>query len=133
LDCGETLIEKEELVFLLYPSPSGCISFSNTYILLRFMIPASTMAESKQQDGTTEKMNPEEPTVYDVWKPVDGLFKGEGVAKWITFVSRRKGHDGFVRVVGGDEGFTRDTSKKFYVPKWCDCEVLGCKIMFSKA
>lgn len=78
-------------------------------------------------------MNPEEPTVYDVWKPADGLFKGEGVAKWITFTSRRKDSDGFVRVVGGEEGFTRDTSKKFYVPKWCDCEVLGCKIMFSRA
>jgi len=91
------------------------------------------MAENKAGGGTTDKMNPEKPTEYDVWKPADGLFKGEDVAKWITFVSRRKGYQGFVRVVGGEEGFTSNTSKKFYIPPKCDCEVLGCEIMFSRA
>jgi len=77
-------------------------------------------------------MNPEEPTVYDIWKGADGLFPAEGTAKWISFVSSREGLAGFVRVVGGEEGFTNNTEKKFYIPPGHDCEVLGCRIMFTR-
>jgi len=89
------------------------------------------MADQKSSEVAEEKMNPEQPTVYDLWKPADGLFKGEAAAKWISFVSSRKGLDGFVRVVGGDEGLTSKASK-FYIPPWHDCEVLGCRIMFTR-
>jgi len=87
---------------------------------------------SSEQKSVEERMNPDDP-VYDIWKPADGIFKGEDIAKWITFVSTRKDRPGFVRVVGGEEGYTRDTSKKFYIPAGHDCEVLGCKIMFTRA
>lgn len=82
---------------------------------------------------TEEKMNPEEPTTYDVWKRADGLFPPEAAAKWISFVSSREGLDGFVRVVGGDERFADNAEKKLYVPSWHSCEVLGCRIMFTRA
>lgn len=72
-------------------------------------------------------------TVYDVWKRADGLFPAEDSAKWISFVSSREGLSGFVRVVGGDEGFTGNTVKKFYIPSGHSCEVLGCRIMFTQA
>jgi hypothetical protein len=79
------------------------------------------------------KMNPNGPTIYDAWKSADGLFKGEAVAKWITFKSSSDDSPGFVRVVGGEEGYTTDTPRKFFVPPNHSCEVLGCEIMFSQA
>jgi len=91
------------------------------------------MAEQKQQEKAEDKMNPEGPTIYDEWKPADGLFKAENVAKRITFVSRKNDSWGFVRVVGGNEGYTRSEEKTFDVPAGHKCEVLGCKIMFTRA
>jgi len=90
------------------------------------------MSGQKGTAGTEDKMNPEGPTVYDVWKPADGLFKAEDAAKWITFVSSLEGYAGYVRVVGGDELITYDTEKKLYIPAGKNCEVLGCKIMFTR-
>jgi len=92
------------------------------------------MAEqNSSQEPAEEKMNPNEPTVYDVWKRADGLFPAEDKAKWISFVSSRGNLDGFVRVVGGEEGFTDDKVRKFFIPPGHSCEVLGCKILFTRA
>jgi len=87
----------------------------------------------QKEDAAEEKMNPEDPTLYDVWRPADGLFKAENVAKRITFVSNRTGSWGFVRVVGGEEGYAGQESKTFNVPAGHKCEVMGCKIMFTRA
>ncbi|PVH91529.1 hypothetical protein DM02DRAFT_620482 [Periconia macrospinosa] len=74
----------------------------------------------------------EQTTVYDVWQQADGLHDGEKHAKWITF------KDGFVRVRGMDratveEGWAKETERKFYVAPWHSCEVLGAEIKFTKA
>jgi len=92
------------------------------------------MADQKSSKGRTieEKMNPEEPTEYDVWKPADGLFRAETTEKWISFMSSNNEREGFVRVVGGEEGFANEIPKKFRVPPGHNCEVLGCRIMFSR-
>jgi hypothetical protein len=75
----------------------------------------------------------ENQTVYDEWIPADGYFEAEDNAKWITFISSTKGYAGFVRVVGREEGYTGDKPKKFYIPAGHSCEVLGCRIMFTRA
>jgi hypothetical protein len=90
------------------------------------------MAGKDSPEGTDDKMDPDGPTLFGVWKPADGLFRGEPTGKWITFVSSSEDSAGFVRVVGGDEGYTSDKPKKFYVPPNHSCEVLGCKIMFTR-
>jgi hypothetical protein len=76
--------------------------------------------------------NGEYQTVYDVWKRADGLFHAENTEKWISFVSSSNERAGFVRVVGGEEGFTHKILKKFHVPAGHSCEVLGCEIMFTR-
>ena len=43
----------------------------------------------------------------------------------------REGLDGFVRIIKGDEGFTSNILKKFYILLEHSCEVLGYKIMFT--
>ena len=55
-------------------------------------------------------------TVYNVWKRADELFPAEDSAKQILFMLSREGLAGFIRIVKGDEGFTRNTIKKFYIP-----------------
>jgi hypothetical protein len=92
----------------------------------------SMMAGKDSPEGTDDKMDPDGPTLFGVWKPADGLFQGEPTGKWITFVSSSENSAGFVRVVGGDEGYTSDKPRKFYVPPYHSCEVLGCKIMFTR-
>jgi hypothetical protein len=61
------------------------------------------------------------------------MFAAEDVAKDISFVSNREPLPGFVRVIGGDEGFTYSELKKFHVPAGHELEVLGCRIMFTRA
>ncbi|EDN02506.1 predicted protein [Histoplasma mississippiense (nom. inval.)] len=91
------------------------------------------MTGQEQSEETEEKMDPEAPTIYDIWKAADGLFKGESVAKRITFMSSRDGFAGFVRVIGGDEGYAGQNPRTFDIPAWHSCEVLGCKIKFTRA
>ena len=89
-------------------------------------------------DGKTLKtsvmLTYKKQTTYDTWIRGDGLYEAEPVNKWISF------KDGFVRVRKGDwttiveEGWSaRGQEKKFYVPAWHFCEVLGCEIKFSRA
>ncbi|OQE29105.1 hypothetical protein PENFLA_c004G09060 [Penicillium flavigenum] len=82
--------------------------------------------------GLVDKMDPEGPTIYNVWKQADGLFKDEDTEKWITFMARTDHHPGFVRVVGGDEGFTTTAPRTFLVPPNHNIEVFSCKIMFTQ-
>lgn len=73
-------------------------------------------------------------TEYGVWKPADGLFKEDETEKVIHFISSSD-TKGFVRVVGGEAGYTNEDGKEpkqFTVPKGAKCEVLGCKIMFTR-
>jgi len=91
------------------------------------------MAEQESAGAGEERMNPDGPTVYDVWKPADGLFKSENVAKYINFVSKRKDKPGWVKVVGGEEGYARDKPRKFNIPAGHEFEALGCNVMFSRA
>lgn len=92
-----------------------------------------TEQSSTEQSTAEQRMNPDDPTIYDIWKPADGIFKGEAVAKWITFVSSRKDRAGWVKVIGGEEGYAKEKSRKFYIPAGHNFEVLGCKIMFTRA
>jgi len=64
-------------------------------------------------------------TVYDVWQQADGLHKGEESPKWISF------KNGFVRVREKnwttivEEGWAGEVERKFFIPSWHSCEVLG--------
>ncbi|KAJ9309905.1 hypothetical protein DTO217A2_543 [Paecilomyces variotii] len=91
------------------------------------------MEKGLAEETIDEKMNPNGPTIYDVWKPADGLFKAEATAKTIYFRSRSESSDGFVRVVGGEEGYTTGEIRSFFVPPNHSCEVLGCEIKFTRA
>jgi len=91
----------------------------------------SAGTEQESAGASEERMNPDGPTVYGVWKPADGLFKSEDVAKYIHFKSKRNDIPGWVKVVGGDQGHVRDTQRKFNIPAGHEFEVLGCIVMFS--
>lgn len=77
-------------------------------------------------------MNPEDPAVFDRWIAADGKFKADGINKNIDFMGR-EGQWGFVRVVGGDEGYANKESKKFYIPGTSDYEILRCTVMLTRA
>lgn len=72
-------------------------------------------------------------TIYDVWKSADGLFAGQPEDKLITFKSSSDGSVGFVRVVGGEEGYTTQGERTFRIPSGASFEVLGCMVKFTRA
>ena len=74
----------------------------------------------------------EHQTVYNVWKPADGVFKSENITKYIHFVSKRSDKLGWVKVVGGSEGYASNTLQKFEILADCEFEVLSCNIMFTQ-
>jgi hypothetical protein len=73
-------------------------------------------------------------TIYDEWKPADGLFWGKPENKKITFIPSSE-DPGFVRVVGGEEGYIRvnEPPRTFDIPSGASFEVLGCLIKFTRA
>jgi hypothetical protein len=50
-----------------------------------------------------------------------------------TFKSSSEGSAGFVRVIGGEEGYADKTERTFRVPPNHSFEVLGCMIKFTRA
>lgn len=90
--------------------------------------------ETKETVQAKNQMGEMQTTVYDVWQQADGLHKGEGSSKWISF------KNGFVRVRKSDwttivaEGWANGTERSFYVPSWHSCEVLdNPTIKFTRA
>lgn len=80
-----------------------------------------------------QKMDPDEPTVYDEWRLADGLFPAEATSKSIFFVAQPC-KVGFVRVRrGGEEGYASDTEQTFKIPAGHECEVFNCKIKFTQS
>ena len=71
-------------------------------------------------------------TIYDEWRPADGLFPVESTAKRISFVTHIHGKVGFVRVRGGQEGYASGTMQTFDIPTGHMCEVFNCKIKFTR-
>lgn len=81
-------------------------------------------------------------TTYDEWKLADGFFPGKAENKKITFKSssedsksNREDSVGFVRIDGGEEGYTiKDKERTFSIPPGASFEVLGgCWIKFTRA
>jgi len=86
-----------------------------------------------EQNTAEQKKSLDNPIVYDIWIPADGIIKGDNVAKYISFKPKTKEKSGFMRVIGGDEGYTSNQkARKFYVPAEHDCEVFSCNIMFTR-
>jgi hypothetical protein len=74
-------------------------------------------------------------TQYDEWKIADGSYPGKAENKVITFKASSEDSAGFVRVNGGEEGYTiKDKERSFSIPPGASFEVLGgCWFKFTRA
>ncbi|KAJ5800868.1 uncharacterized protein N7518_002936 [Penicillium psychrosexuale] len=96
------------------------------------------MADNTSPHTAVEKLNPNEPTIYNIWKAADGSFAEEPVGKTIKFKLRSGKPYGLARVFGkeGEEDKTKwasDESQELYIPPHRRYEVFRCIIKFIPA